>query len=37
VTLPGQRTELVESQGRDERIDGPRFQRWLEALLEAGE
>jgi len=28
---------LVEAQGTDESIDGPRFQRWLEALLEAGE
>jgi len=28
---------LVEAQGTDENIDGPRFQRWLEALLEAGE
>jgi FAD/FMN-containing dehydrogenase len=28
---------LVEAQGTDESIDGPRFQHWLEALLEAGE
>ncbi|HEY9063954.1 MAG TPA: FAD-binding oxidoreductase, partial [Burkholderiaceae bacterium] len=28
---------LVEAQGTDEAIDGPRFERWLEALLERGE
>jgi FAD/FMN-containing dehydrogenase len=27
---------LVEAQGTDERIDGPRFQRWLEGLMEEG-
>ena len=27
---------LVEAQGTDETVDGPRFQRWLESLLEAG-
>jgi FAD/FMN-containing dehydrogenase len=27
---------LVEAQGTDEAIDGPRFQRWLEQLLEDG-
>lgn len=27
---------LVEAQGTDESIDGPRFQRWLEKLLEDG-
>ena len=28
---------LVEAQGTDEAIDGPRFAAWLEGLLEAGE
>jgi FAD/FMN-containing dehydrogenase len=27
---------LVEAQGTDESIDGPRFQRWLERLMEDG-
>jgi FAD/FMN-containing dehydrogenase len=27
---------LVEAQGTDERIDGPRFQRWLEDLMDEG-
>jgi FAD/FMN-containing dehydrogenase len=27
---------LVEAQGTDETIDGPRFQRWLEKLMEDG-
>lgn len=27
---------LVEVQGTDEAIDGPRFQRWLERLMEEG-
>jgi FAD/FMN-containing dehydrogenase len=27
---------LVEAQGTDAAIDGPRFQRWLEALMEQG-
>jgi len=27
---------LVEAQGTDEAIDGPRFQRWLERLMEEG-
>jgi FAD/FMN-containing dehydrogenase len=27
---------LVEAQGTDEAIDAPRFQRWLEALMEQG-
>ena len=27
---------LVEAQGTDEAIDGPRFQRWLEKLMEDG-
>jgi FAD/FMN-containing dehydrogenase len=27
---------LVEAQGTDESIDAPRFQRWLEGLLEQG-
>jgi FAD/FMN-containing dehydrogenase len=28
---------LVEAQGTDEAVDGPRFASWLERLLEAGE
>ncbi|MEO8807633.1 MAG: FAD-binding oxidoreductase, partial [Burkholderiaceae bacterium] len=28
---------LVEAQGTDETIDGPRFAAWLEQLMEAGE
>ncbi len=27
---------LIEAQGTDESIDGPRFQQWLEQLMEAG-
>jgi FAD/FMN-containing dehydrogenase len=27
---------LVEAQGTDESIDAPRFQRWLESLMEQG-
>jgi FAD/FMN-containing dehydrogenase len=27
---------LVEAQGTDQAVDGPRFQAWLEGLLEAG-
>jgi FAD/FMN-containing dehydrogenase len=27
---------LVEAQGTDEAVDGPRFQAWLEALLDQG-
>ncbi|MDO8773809.1 MAG: FAD-binding oxidoreductase [Burkholderiaceae bacterium] len=27
---------LVEAQGTDDTVDGPRFQRWLEKLLEDG-